>query len=264
GNVSYGLEMEGVAEPERSRRVAAVLDLVQLGEAANRKPHQLSGGQKQRVALARALVKRPRVLLLDEPLAALDRKLREQMQFELKRLQHEVGITFLVVTHDQEEAMALADRIALLDRGRIAQLDTPRQLYEQPANRFVAGFIGMMNFLDGRAVAAGNGVAAIDVVGCGPLRGTATTTLQAGQAAVLAIRPERMRLSLTPASSSLQGTIAGLAYLGQDLVLQVSLSGRSQPVVARLSSADAIANRLEPGTAVWCHWSEQDARLLVD
>jgi spermidine/putrescine transport system ATP-binding protein/putrescine transport system ATP-binding protein len=263
-NVAYGLEMEAVREPELSRRVNEALDLVQLADLAERRPHQLSGGQRQRVALARALVKRPRVLLLDEPLAALDRKLREQMQFELKRLQHEVGITFLVVTHDQEEAMAMADRIALLDRGRIAQLDTPRGLYERPATRFVAGFIGMMNFLGGRVAEIGNGTAAIEVPGCGLLSGTSASALAMGQAAVLAVRPERVRLSLSPLPGGLPGRVAGVAYLGQDLVLQVGLADRPQPLIVRLGSADAIASQVQPGIQVWCHWSEPDAGILSD
>ncbi len=262
-NVAYGLEMEGVRRPELGRRVDEALGLVQLTELAERRPHQLSGGQRQRVALARALIKRPRVLLLDEPLAALDRKLREQMQFELKRLQHEIGITFLVVTHDQEEAMAMADRIALLERGRIAQLDTPRGLYERPATRFVAGFIGMMNFLDGRVVETAGGAAAIAVDGCGVLMGNATSPVASGDAAVLAIRPERVRLSLSAVPQGLPGRIAGVAYLGQDLVLQVGLVGRPQPLIVRLGSVDAIAADVRLELQVWCHWPKRDAGILA-
>ena len=259
GNVSYGLEMEGVAAPERARRVAEALDLVQLGSAANRRPHQLSGGQRQRVALARALVKRPRVLLLDEPLAALDRKLRQQMQFELKRLQHEIGITFLVVTHDQEEALAMADRIALMDSGRIAQLDTPRGLYERPANRFVAGFIGMTNFLDGRLVPGG-----IEVEGIGLIRGEVPKGT-GGNAATLAVRPERIQVSSAPgAAGALSGTVIGIAYLGQDLVVQIGLPGREQPLVARLSAGSEAARHLATGAKVWCDWPAEAAHILID
>jgi len=243
--------------------VGDALDLVQLAELAQRRPHQLSGGERQRVALARALVKRPRALLLDEPLAALDRKLRQQMQFELKRLQHDVGITFLFVTHDQEEAMAMADRIALLDRGRLVQLDTPRGLYERPATRFVAGFIGTMNFLEGRVAALGDGLAVVEVPGCGPLRGTAASALAADDAAVLAVRPERVRLALDPVPSGLSGRVIAIAYLGQDLVLQVGLAHRLQPLIVRLGSVDGIAARVAPGTGVWCHWAEPDARVLA-
>ena len=156
GNVAYGLEMERLPRAHIRRRVDEVLEMAKLSELADRKPDRLSGGQKQRVALARALVKRPRVLLLDEPLAALDKKLRQEMQLELKRLQHEVGITFVVVTHDQEEALVMADRIALMRAGRIEQLGDPKTLYEQPATRFVADFIGVANFFDGT-------VSAIDI-----------------------------------------------------------------------------------------------------
>jgi ABC-type Fe3+/spermidine/putrescine transport system ATPase subunit len=259
GNVSYGLEMEGVAAPERARRVGEALDLVQLGSAANRRPHQLSGGQRQRVALARALVKRPRVLLLDEPLAALDRKLRQQMQFELKRLQHDIGITFLVVTHDQEEALAMADRIALMDSGRIAQLDTPRGLYERPANRFVAGFIGMTNFLDGRLIPGG-----IEVEGIGLIRGDAPKGI-GGNAATLAVRPERIQVSSAPgAAGALSGTVIGIAYLGQDLVVQIGLPGREQPLVARLSAGSGAARHLASGAKVWCDWPAEAAHILID
>ena len=260
-NVAYGLEMEGVRGQELSARVGGALDLVRLRELAERRPHQLSGGQRQRVALARALVKRPRVLLLDEPLAALDRKLREQMQFELKRLQAEVGITFLVVTHDQEEAMAMADRIALLDRGRIAQLDTPRGLYEHPANRFVAGFIGMMNMLDGRMADGG-----VEVAGLGLVPGIAAVrATELGARATVAIRPEQVRVASLPKSSSegpaFDGSVEGLAYLGNDILVQIRASG-GPLLVARLSSATAAA--LRPGSAVRCHWPLEAAHILID
>src|SRR5688572_24324148 len=159
GNVAFGLEQEALPRSEISARVMQMLALVQLESMAKRKPHQLSGGQRQRVALARSLVKRPRVLLLDEPLAALDKKLRGETQFELKRLQHEVGITFVVVTHDQEEALVMADRMAVLRDGRLLQCDTPHEIYERPADRFVADFIGVMNFVEGRFAARGVEVA---------------------------------------------------------------------------------------------------------
>ncbi|HEU0017144.1 MAG TPA: ABC transporter ATP-binding protein, partial [Methyloceanibacter sp.] len=151
-NVAYGLKIDGVPEPERGRRVQEALDLVQLGHLAERMPDQLSGGQRQRVALARALVKKPKVLLLDEPLSALDAKLREAMRFELSQLQRKVGITFIMVTHDQDEALAIASRIAVMNKGSIAQLGTPSDLYEFPASRFVADFIGSVNMFEGTLV----------------------------------------------------------------------------------------------------------------
>ncbi|WP_292058015.1 ABC transporter ATP-binding protein, partial [Mesorhizobium sp.] len=154
-NVSYGLEMERLPAKEIRSRVDAILATTELVAFADRKPEQLSGGQKQRVALARALVKRPRLLLLDEPLGALDKKLRGAMQLELKRLQHEVGITFVIVTHDQEESLVMADRMAVLRDGKLLQCDTPHAVYEHPADRFVADFIGVMNFVPGKATADG-------------------------------------------------------------------------------------------------------------
>src|SRR6185436_4989624 len=156
-NVAYGLKKERVPEPQIRERVAEMLALVKLGPLAGRKPDKLSGGEKQRVALARALVKRPKLLLLDEPLAALDRKLREHTQFELANLQYQLGTTFVVVTHDQDEAMTLATRIAVMAQGRVAQVGTPGEVYEFPANRYVADFVGNINLIDGRVTGAANG-----------------------------------------------------------------------------------------------------------
>ena len=150
GNVAFGLEQEKLARAEIERRVAEILDIVKLSEYAKRKPHQLSGGQRQRVALARSLVKRPKLLLLDEPLGALDRKLREHTQFELLSIQEKLGVTFVVVTHDQEEAMTLSSRVGVMNRGEIVQVGTPRQIYEFPASRFVADFIGSVNLFEGQ------------------------------------------------------------------------------------------------------------------
>ena len=186
-NVAYGLERERRPKAEIRNRVAEVLDVVGLTPLASRRPAQLSGGQRQRVALARAIVKRPKLLLLDEPLAALDRKIRGQMQTELKRLQHEVGITFVVVTHDQDEAMSMADRVAVMNDGRVEQLASPTELYEHPASRFVADFIGSTNLLDGTvadggiALATGRQVAA-DVTG-----------RSAGSSVSASLRPELIR-----------------------------------------------------------------------
>ena len=191
-NIAYGLRMDGVRGSDLEERTRDALAMVQLDGLESRRPHQLSGGQRQRVALARALVKRPRVLLLDEPLAALDKKLRGQMQIELKRLQHVVGITFVVVTHDQEEALVMADRIALMREGRIVQEGTPKELYEQPASYFVADFIGDMNFFAGTCCAEG-------------LRLATGTTLRGPVAsgedsqAWLAVRPDKLALSAAAA-----------------------------------------------------------------
>jgi spermidine/putrescine ABC transporter ATP-binding subunit len=261
-NVAYGLRMEGVARAEIERRVGEALEMVHLQDVAERRPERLSGGQRQRVALARALIKRPRLLLLDEPLAALDRKLRAQMQFELKKLQHEVGISFLVVTHDQEEALAMADRIALLDHGRLAQVGAARELYENPANRFVAGFIGSMNFFHGTAVEGGT-----EVPGLGLLRGD-TGAARPGAAVVLVVRPEKIALHPTrPADPELNvvaGRLEGSTYLGQDLSVFVRIEGRPDPLVLRLTSDCSAAMDLSEGTEIWCSWPAGASRILMD
>ena len=262
-NVAYGLEMERIAGDELRRRVDAVLELTELGELARRRPHQLSGGQRQRVALARALVKRPRVLLLDEPLGALDRKLREQMQSELKRLQHELGITFVVVTHDQDEAIGLADRIALMQSGRIVQLDTPEGLYERPATRFVADFVGRSNVLSGRLevdrlVTRDHG--ALPVHGSDSVPG-------AGDA-WLCVRPEHVLIAppegAVPAEhASVAGTVLETIYRGGDLELRVDVAGIDGALLARLPASSRDAALHAPGTRVACRWPIDHARVLT-
>jgi spermidine/putrescine transport system ATP-binding protein/putrescine transport system ATP-binding protein len=262
GNVAYGLEMEGVRGPELKRRTAEALAMVQLEDVARRKPHLLSGGQRQRVALARALDKRPRLLLLDEPLAALDKKLRDQMRLELKRLQHETGITFLIVTHDQEEALVMADRIALMNQGRIAQLGSPRALYEEPANRFVADFIGLMNLIEGRAAPGGLAAQGLDRV-----LPAAEGGLPAGTPASLAIRPERIRVrpgTPTASGDGLAGRVESVAYLGQDLILHVRVAGLARPLVARLGAGQESLPEMTEGAAVACEWTKERARLLTN
>lgn len=258
-NVAYGLEMEGVRGAELTRRVDGVLELVQLSALAKRKPAQLSGGQKQRVALARALVKRPKLLLLDEPLGALDKKLREQMQIELKRLQQETGIAFLVVTHDQEEALTMADRIALLRQGRIAQLGEPRTLYERPNSRFAADFIGQMNFLEGTRVAEGF---AVGDLGIFPAANLAEIAL--GSTGSLAVRPERIQVTDTEVAGALPAEIDGSAYLGQDLILHLRLQGQAKPLVARLPAANPLTAQVVRGSRVWCTWSDAHSLILSE
>jgi len=262
-NVAYGLEMERVAKGELRRRVDAVLELTELGELAPRRPHQLSGGQRQRVALARAIVKRPRVLLLDEPLGALDRKLREQMQSELKRLQHELGITFVVVTHDQDEAIGLADRIALMQAGRIVQLDTPEGLYERPATRFAADFVGRSNFLSGRLqtdrlVTPEHGALPVQAPGAGTRSGDAW----------LCVRPEHIEIGppgdAVPAThASVIGTVLETLYRGGDLELRVDVPGIDGALLARLPASRRDATLHTPGTRVACRWPIDHARLLT-
>jgi putrescine transport system ATP-binding protein len=225
-NVGYGLRRMPMAETERKRRIEEALEMVQLGSLAGRKPHQLSGGQRQRVALARALIRRPKVLLLDEPLSALDKKLREQTQFELMNIQYKVGITFVIVTHDQEEAMALSTRIAVMDRGRVIQVGTPAEVYEFPQNRFVANFVGSTNLFEST------------ITSCGPGHITVRSAemesdlivddrgrFNLGQRVCLAVRPEKITLTKAPVTepgvNCIKGVVWELGYLGNHSIYRV-------------------------------------------
>jgi len=258
GNIAYGLEMERLPTEEIRGRVDEIMATTELGHLAGRKPEQLSGGQRQRVALARALVKRPRLLLLDEPLGALDKKLRGAMQIELKRLQNEVGITFVVVTHDQEEALVMADRMALLKDGRLLQCDTPHEIYERPASRFVADFIGVMNFCAGTTTA--NGVRARNGTEIG---GALPDGLAAGQAASAAVRPERIKLF--PAADStnrVAGVVEALAYHGLDLQLHIRTPLSEKPFLVRLTADAAEKRPVAVGETVEIGWSAGDTRIF--
>jgi len=231
-NIAFGLEMERRPKHEVAKRVTEMLELVQLSEMANRKPDQLSGGQQQRVALARALAKQPEVLLLDEPLAALDLKLRRGMQSELKRLQRTTGITFVFVTHDQEEALSMGDRIAVFNHGRVEQIGTPEEIYEKPVSRFVADFIGETNFVTTPARRTGAGVTErleVTLPGGDPI--TLPKVVPAPDGTVtLAIRPER--LSLSPGGVRLAtGRIVKLVYMGTDLRCTVALADGAELAV---------------------------------
>lgn len=258
-NISYGLEMEKISKADRLTRVDNILSTIGLLDIASRKPNQLSGGQRQRVALARALVKEPRVLLLDEPLAALDRKLRGQMQIELKRLQHDLGVTFVVVTHDQEEALAMADRIALMNEGKIVQIGSPQTLYELPSTPFVADFIGVSNFLsgvynNGRLTTQMHGKIAVEVEG----------QLADNSSATLSIRPEQLSLSREAGQNGLnrvRGCIVDTIYAGQNINAIVQVEGCSDNWVVRLDKNSAFRD-VEVGETVWCNWRPQSARLL--
>ena len=257
-NISYGLEMERLPRAEIRERVDAILATTELSTLAERKPEQLSGGQKQRVALARALVKRPRLLLLDEPLGALDKKLREAMQLELKRLQHEVGITFVIVTHDQEEALVMADRVAVLKDGHLLQCGTPHEVYEHPADRFVADFIGVMNFCAGRAEAGG--LLAADGT---RIAGALADGMAPGDAALAAVRPERVVLFPGPdLPNRATGTIEALAYHGLDLQLHVRTAPAGKPLLVRVTADAADRRPVRPGEAVEIGWSAADTRIF--
>ncbi len=251
-NVAYGLRRAGVKRAEVASRVAAALAMVHLDGFAPRKPHQLSGGQKQRVALARSLVMRPRLLLLDEPLGALDAGLRERTGFELRALQRETGAAFVMVTHDQEEALALADRVAVLEGGRIAQLGPPRAIYERPASRFVARFLGAANVLEGRPSANGFDSAEAGVTFAG--------AIVPGTVAV-ALRPERIRL--VPAAdgpNSARGIVEDAAFRGDDTLLLVRLAGGA---VLRVAHAEEDGAPPPRGAAVALAWDAADVVALA-
>lgn len=241
-NVEYGLRTRKVAKVERARQALEAITSVKLAHVADRLPHQLSGGQRQRIALARALVLRPKVLLLDEPLGALDRQLREEMQIELKRIQREAGITFIFVTHDQEEAMRMSDRIVVFNEGRIEQVGTPREVYEQPATRFVAGFLGVSNILEGEASRA---------VG--------------GTGSAISIRPERIRIessSYTPSGEehALVGRLTEIAYLGANTIFIIEADAGARLSVTMLNQELPSQNvRFATGDRVLAVWRKNHA-----
>ncbi|WP_024588387.1 ABC transporter ATP-binding protein [Aliihoeflea sp. 2WW] len=227
-NIAYGLKQDGMAKADIEKRVAEMLKLVKLEQFAKRKPHQLSGGQRQRVALARSVAKRPKVLLLDEPLGALDKKLREETQFELMDLQQQLGLTFMVVTHDQEEAMTMADRIAIMDKGEVMQVATPAEVYEAPASRFVADFVGSVNIFEGRI--AGRDEGRIEIATADGVTIRADDANAAGEGTVwYAVRPEKIRISSkkpeNPALNAIEGEVWDIGYLGDMTVYNVKLAG---------------------------------------
>jgi spermidine/putrescine transport system ATP-binding protein len=267
-NVAFGLEMKRVSKAERKQRVAEALELVRLPRLESRRPSQLSGGQQQRVALARALVNRPAVLLLDEPLGALDLKLRKQMQLELKDLQDRVGITFIYVTHDQEEALTMSDRIAVMDRGHVLQVGGPAEIYEQPNSRFVANFIGETNFLDGQVMAAGDGRVTVKVHDGLTIQAPNATGLQDDAAVTVAIRPEKIRLWRDPPPQTqdcLLGRIEEVVYFGTDTNFLVSLAGELSIRVRQqnsISSRDWMPYVGQRGDQVYMTWPLESVLLL--
>ncbi|MCP4381915.1 MAG: ABC transporter ATP-binding protein [Hyphomicrobiales bacterium] len=267
-NIAFGLKQERMPKPDIKARVAEMLSLVKLEPFARRKPHQLSGGQRQRVALARSLARKPKVLLLDEPLAALDRKLREETQFELVDLQQTLGLTFLIVTHDQEEAMTVADRVAVMDRGRIVQVATPAEVYEEPNSRYVADFIGDINVIEGRVTECGNGVVHL---ACGEASGglievAQTLTASVGDTVWFAIRPEKMVLSPDPpgdtAVNSIAGVVWDIGYLGDVSIYHVRLPDGSTLKSTVTNRTRIIERPITWEDQVWLSWS-RDAGIVL-
>jgi spermidine/putrescine transport system ATP-binding protein len=269
-NVAFGLEMKKVPKDETKRRVEEALELVRLQGYGARRPKQLSGGQQQRVALARALINRPEVLLLDEPLGALDLKLRKEMQVELKTLQREVGITFVYVTHDQEEALTMSDRIAVMSLGKVLQVDTPTAIYERPSCRFVADFIGDSNFLEGVVQEQKDDLATVLVADTLPVVAQTERILPSGAQVTVAVRPEKIQLQLKPAPgehNSFPCQVEQAVYMGTETRFQIRLSDavsvtvRQQNVLSTPDPAGFLADSDTPAYAVWLN---DAGRILAD
>ncbi|WP_222182099.1 ABC transporter ATP-binding protein [Geminicoccus harenae] len=261
-NVAFGPEMQRRPKAEIEAEARRMLELVRLEGFERRLPRELSGGQQQRVALARALAGRPRVLLLDEPLSALDLKLRREMQIELKRLQHETGITFVFVTHDQEEALTMSDRIAVMSGGRILQIGTPTEIYEQPTSRFVADFIGETNFLDAHCEQVAEGRAQFRLSSGDLVQGLAIPGLMSGSEVTLAVRPERLDL-LADGQPGIPATMQDLLYIGNDTVCTVALADGTELQV-RVQNRHGAIHASAPGSAVRVGVEPQAVRVVGD
>ena len=264
-NVGFGLEMLGQSKADARRRAGEVLEMVQLSQFAARKPSQLSGGQQQRVALARALAPQPKVLLLDEPLSALDLKLRKAMQVELKHLQRETGITFIFVTHDQEEALTMSDRIAVMSSGELQQLGEARDIYERPRNVFVADFIGDTNLLEVTVDAIADSQAVCALGGGHKLSCDAVDGIGSGAKVHLSLRPERLYLSADPVEvDSLRGTVRETIFIGTDTATVVALDNGPTLTVRSSNSTRGNARLFDPGSPVTVNMEQGAARLLID
>ncbi len=265
-NIAFGLKQDGMPKPQIEARVKEMLKLVRLEQFARRKPHQLSGGQRQRVALARSVAKRPKVLLLDEPLGALDKKLREATQFELMDLQQELGLTFLVVTHDQEEAMTMADRIAIMDKGKVMQVATPAEVYEAPASRFVADFVGNVNILEGTVSERSGDTATITGASGAQIRVENAGAAAAGSAVAFAIRPEKIRVSSRRpegAANAMEGEIWDLAYLGDMTVYHVRLADGQVVKACALNSSRTVDDPLSWEDRAWISFAPDAGVVLT-
>jgi spermidine/putrescine ABC transporter ATP-binding subunit len=266
-NIAFGMRKSGLSKRQLADRIEEMLELIRLPGYGERTAMELSGGQRQRVALARALIKQPKVLLLDEPLGALDKKLREQMQIELRQLQQQVGITFVFVTHDQEEALTLSDRIAVMSQGDVLEISTPGALYEAPKSRFVADFIGTMNFFDCALSECRNGVVTADSAELGRVRAACDAPpAAAGEGFVLGIRPEKFQLAFEDVGATenaVKGLMGPSAYLGDRSHFYVYLEGRAEPVSVALPNLAKSLDRISGvGQEVWLTWSDHSAVLL--
>ncbi|MBS0378202.1 MAG: ABC transporter ATP-binding protein [Proteobacteria bacterium] len=269
-NVAFGLEQEGLTRAEVARKVAEILDIVKMGGFGARKPHQLSGGQRQRVALARALVKRPKLLLLDEPLAALDKKLREHTQFELINIQQRMGVTFVVVTHDQEEAMTLGTRLGVMNHGRIVQVGSPSDIYESPANRFVADFIGSVNMFEGQVSQEGPEGVRISCAEVGTtVRADRAVTCSRGATVWTAIRPEKITIRRSqPAAAAgenvLRGTVREIAYMGDLSIYLVQVESGKMVRVTLPNTMRGGERPIAREEKVWLSWHGSSPVVLTE
>ena len=264
-NIAFGLKQEGMPKADIEKRVAEMLKLVKLERFAKRKPHQLSGGQRQRVALARSVAKRPKVLLLDEPLGALDKKLREETQFELMDLQQNLGLTFVVVTHDQEEAMTMADRIAILDKGEVMQVATPTEVYEAPTSRFVAGFVGNVNMFEGNVASRDATSARITGASGAEIVVDNVGEATAGSGVAFAIRPEKVRISSkrpADAVNALEGEVYDIAYLGDMTVYHVKLGDGQVVRASTMNAARVVDDPLTWNDRAWISF-RPDAGIVL-
>jgi putrescine transport system ATP-binding protein len=264
-NVAFGLKQDGTPREEIAQRVGDMLNMVQLNGYAKRKPHQLSGGQRQRVALARSLIKHPKLLLLDEPLGALDKKLREETQIELVNIIEQVGVTCVMVTHDQEEAMTMASRIAVMSEGRFLQVGTPAEIYETPATRFVADFIGNVNLMDGSVTVDEPDHIIINYADCKHYVGHGITGTM-GMHVTVALRPEKIALQREKpqdAYNCVSGTIEEMSYFGASTVFRLKLASGQVLAVSMANTARQSEDAFTWGDLVWAHWSPQAHVVLT-
>ncbi len=267
-NVGFGLKQDKIPEAQIKQQVDDMLELVQLGEFAARKPHQLSGGQRQRVALARSLIKKPKLLLLDEPLGALDKKLRQQTQFELMNIQKELGITFMIVTHDQEEAMTVASRIGVMDSGKLVQISTPAEIYEAPKTRYVADFIGDVNLFEGRYLGPGDHGTSME---CGELKcivhAAQTVELAEGSKIWFAVRPEKLEISKTAHqdyANAVKGEVWDIGYGGSFSTYHVRLASGETVTAVRANRERSEENSITWEDDVYLSWSPKSSVVIIE